>query len=1013
MSDWIFITSLNETHYLDTGLDNLQSYWYKISAVDEVPNEGTNSTAVEGIPEDTIAPEAVSGLSVIIVPTGNTLNISWNLVSASDMDVYMIYRDTKSGFTPNITNFITNVTHPSSFYLDKGLVDGVYYYYKVLSVDDDNNYLPPITQKGGKPSDTVPPKQPEVVNVTNINGSIFINWTMAEEDDFVKYEIWRNGSFILVQTIYNKSINYWTDDSDNLLDNVIYYYEIRVFDEVGYNETAAPKYSPEVQPSGDNKPPANITSLTGNSIFGGHVRLQWTAPDTSDIIYYKIYRSQVSGFTPNSSNLIGNTTGLIYDDIDPKLNGTGVQYYYQVRAVDENNNTATGGVETMVAVVDTVRPTSVNSFKALNQFDGSIKLVWTASTPLDFYRYTIYRYKGYNPQFNPTAANIIISIYDNKTLEYIDDQSNLIDGSYYSYKIAVADEVGDSTYLFESNFTTNDIISPINVTGLNVLNEGTGDILNISWDINPELDVQYYNIYRSENPGFVPSPSNFIATSETNFYKDESLIENNTYYYRVSAIDEEDNEGFPSDEKSGIPYDTKPPGSPVITSQIYETRSIIILIEEPTEDPDVLYYNIYRSNASSSGPWDPIANISKTGSTTVYVDSDLPVGTYWYYVNAQDEKLYVSINSNIVNGTIKLFPPILEYVLDNDNGDIAIQWKDNESNKIDLIAGYKIYRQNSSGGPKILITNIADRVTKNYLEYGVPNGNWSYYITTIDIYNEESSFSNPINITINDIIAPESVDTLQCISEPGIENVSINWEAPGLERYGADIEYYHIYISTEDIASLNISNLNPNFTNTDRLNTSHIFMNLSDGLYYIAVIVLDENNHSSDLSNIIEVIVDTTPPIEPIVKYPSGEVEAGQRIYINITVYDAGGIDELIISYRIGDGSIINISSAIDPDFDLLYEFSNGTQVWGGSIPGQPAGSSINFSIIAIDVFGYSSKSSTFSLEVASEPFPWMIIIVIAVVAIGAVAAVITITRIQTKEKKKEYVAEELLPLPI
>ncbi|MHA1231196.1 MAG: fibronectin type III domain-containing protein [Candidatus Helarchaeota archaeon] len=1008
--NWTLIATTNISTYLDTGLTNGITYWYKISAVDEVPNAGTNSTAKSAIPKDTIPPSAITTLTVTVVPTGNTLNISWNYVSDSDMYEYRIYRSTVAGFTPSSENNIANVSHPTLYYVDTGLTDGITYYYKVISVDDDNNYLPPTTQKSGKPSDTVPPLQPENFTVTNINGSLYLEWTAAQEDDFVKYEIWRNGSFILVQTIYNKTQNYWLDSSDNLIDGIAYYYEIRVYDEVGYNSTAPPKYSPIIVPTGDNKPPANVTTLSAINILGGYVRLTWASPGTYDIKYYNIYRSTVSGFTPNASNLIGNTTETVYYDYSSNLNGTGITYYYQVRAVDENGNMATGGNEASVSVIDTVRPSSVLSFKVLAQSDGSMKLVWTASTPADFYRYNIYRYEGYNPSFITDSSTLIYSIYDNNTLYYIDSQANLVDGLLYSYKIAVADEVGDSTTRFAFNSTSGDTVAPSNVTNGNAYNEGTGDILILNWSINPENDVDHYNIYRSTISGFVPDQSNLIAQTSYNYYNDTGLTEYTTYYYRVTAVDEVGNEGNPCAEFNGTPVDIKPPGPPTLIPQPVIGRLVIILIQKPA-DLDVEYYNIYRSNISDSGPWVLIAaNYSSAGEITSYPDPDLPIGTYYYYAVALDEKYQQSGPSNIINNTIVLAAPLWSSISDNGNGDISLQWTDNLTNPDAFITGYKIYRKLFNDTTFTYVGYVSHTLgitSYSFVDYGVPDGNWSYYVTTIDRYLKESPYSKPIYVLINDTISPGAPTNLLRVSPDGSENITISWSSPTDNNYGADVAYYEIYILPRNFSS--ISGLTANATIIGRTNNTYTFYNVSDGFYYIVCIAYDEKNHSSIFSNMITLTVDTTDPIiyTSTIQYKRTDVAAGNPVIVNISVYDRGGIQRVYITY------VVNGKDMRIVDMTLVRQFSNGTQVWRGEIPGQAAGSIINFTITVVDKYGHIQTSGSFVYNVVGEKFPTYIIIIIVVAAVGAVAAVITITRLTTKEKKKEYVAEELLPLPI
>lgn len=95
--------------------------------------------------------------------------------------------------------------------------------------------------------------------------------------------------------------------------------------------------------------------------------------------------------------------------------------------------------------------------------------------------------------------------------------------------------------------------------------EGTsGDgIVELKWSASEEEDVAGYNLYRSE--------SNFSEVSEMNTvnrflisdieYTDEDLQNGTTYYYRLTAVDENNNESDPSAELEITPF-SDPPDRP-------------------------------------------------------------------------------------------------------------------------------------------------------------------------------------------------------------------------------------------------------------------------------------------------------------------------------------------------------------------------------------------------------------------------------------------------------------------
>lgn len=75
--------------------------------------------------------------------------------------------------------------------------------------------------------------------------------------------------------------------------------------------------------------------------------------------------------------------------------------------------------------------------------------------------------------------------------------------------------------------------------------------LTISWDANPEGDVDYYAVYCDTTSGFVPSPGTLVSTTP-----DTSLTiptPTDTTYYRVSAVDTSGYAGGFSGEAVSVP----------------------------------------------------------------------------------------------------------------------------------------------------------------------------------------------------------------------------------------------------------------------------------------------------------------------------------------------------------------------------------------------------------------------------------------------------------------------------
>jgi len=79
--------------------------------------------------------------------------------------------------------------------------------------------------------------------------------------------------------------------------------------------------------------------------------------------------------------------------------------------------------------------------------------------------------------------------------------------------------------------------------------------ITLLWSPNIETGISHYNIYRSETQGFTPTASDSIAHVDhpDTSYVDTGLTNGQTYYYRISAVDDAGNESAFSDEVSAIP----------------------------------------------------------------------------------------------------------------------------------------------------------------------------------------------------------------------------------------------------------------------------------------------------------------------------------------------------------------------------------------------------------------------------------------------------------------------------
>ena len=79
--------------------------------------------------------------------------------------------------------------------------------------------------------------------------------------------------------------------------------------------------------------------------------------------------------------------------------------------------------------------------------------------------------------------------------------------------------------------------------------DSTNTFLTLKWDMNYESDFKNYKIYRDTIAGFIPNQFNLIGETDTSMIVENiSEINSSKIYYRVSVVDNQDNESQPGNE---------------------------------------------------------------------------------------------------------------------------------------------------------------------------------------------------------------------------------------------------------------------------------------------------------------------------------------------------------------------------------------------------------------------------------------------------------------------------------
>jgi len=131
--------------------------------------------------------------------------------------------------------------------------------------------------------------------------------------------------------------------------------------------------------------------------------------------------------------------------------------------------------------------------------------------------------------------------------------------------------------------------------------------VDLDWDDNAEVDLNGYNVYRSQTSGGTYTKVNGSPLSSSN-YTDTGLTGGVTYYYVVTAVDLGSNESGYSVEASATPTDsTPPPPSPPADSARVKKEAAVEALENAKGDDSRLNRRIDRVqlmiNTSLNDDW--------------------------------------------------------------------------------------------------------------------------------------------------------------------------------------------------------------------------------------------------------------------------------------------------------------------------------------------------------------------------------------------------------------------------
>ncbi|MBN1389314.1 MAG: fibronectin type III domain-containing protein [Candidatus Thermoplasmatota archaeon] len=409
-----YLTTVSETIFNDTELTNGVTYYYRVSAENDM-GEGGFSNEVSATPGR--IPDAPLDLEA--VPGNNNVSLSWR-PPEDDGGFPIAWYDVFRGTVSSDLKMIFRV-HDGESHFDETVTNGITYYYQVTALNKVGQG-PPSSLVSAMPSYN--PSAPRELLAVATPGRVNLSWEAPLSDGGLGidgYIVYRRALSGEMEPITETmDLLYYHDTG--LKNGVTYYYQVRAVNSFGIG-----KWSPEAFATPITLPtePRNFSATHGNLI----VILTWLPPETdggSNITRYDIYK----GRDPGSLSFLAKVVeGQRYEDKDVR---NGFTYHYSIRAFTKIGSSPWSDV---ISETPRTIPSSPSYLSAA--LDGKkIELVWRppyTDGGADINEYRIYR--------GSSADNLKYYASVGTSLNFTDDNITG-DGGYY-YRVSALNSEGE------------------------------------------------------------------------------------------------------------------------------------------------------------------------------------------------------------------------------------------------------------------------------------------------------------------------------------------------------------------------------------------------------------------------------------------------------------------------------------------------------------------------------------------------------------------------------------------
>ncbi|MFC1541930.1 fibronectin type III domain-containing protein [Candidatus Latescibacterota bacterium] len=250
--------------------------------------------------------------------------------------------------------------------------------------------------------------------------------------------------------------------------------------------------------------------------------------------------------------------------------------------------------------------------------NAEVKLIWNEILDSDIKGYNVYWIVG--EDIDPLAnADSLFTTTNSVTI------TGLNIGVLYTFGISSVDKYENESDLREIDGKPFRKDSPDSPSNLLVVAENIeSPQIILSWSANTEPDLDYYRIYRANNPDDVAYSFSYLNSVTGTSYIDEAVEVGVDYYYRITAV-EKDWES----ESSSVENDRALPPVVIVSPDKYKyVSSTPEFLWQKTEGA-FSYKIIVKTSRIGGEIWS--APVNKTQTNIVYSGETLIKGKAYYW----------------------------------------------------------------------------------------------------------------------------------------------------------------------------------------------------------------------------------------------------------------------------------------------------------------------------------------------------------------------------------------------